>query len=211
MLPGLLVGVSLVRSTPALSTEDAEVLRSFFRIQQIVKKINISGFLSEPPNATLDTESKGVLATEQNRDDPGQGTTAASLGESNKFLEDKIFINPTTTTTTPYVETEETTTDPNDYYDTSHTVYPMYALPCDYSHSERRVVACDEMYDLQKQDPTELSTPAEELETLGGEVKENSDVDSEEDYSGRGRFSSGSELTKLDSGKTFEIALLALK
>ena len=204
MLPGLLVSISLVRSTPALSTEDAEVLRSFFRIQQIVKKINISGFLSEPPNATLDTESKGVLATEQNRDDPGQGTTAASLGESS---EDKNFINPTT----PYVETQETTTDPNDYYDTSHTAYPMYALPCDYSNSERRVVACDEMYDLQKQDPTELSTPAEELETLGGEVKENSDVDSEEDYSGRGRFSSGSELTKLDSGKTFEIALLALK
>ena len=207
MLPGLLVGVSLVRTTPALFTEDAEVLRSFFRIQQIVKKINISGFLSEPPNATLDTESKGVLATEQNRDDLGQGTTAASLGESNKFLENNIFINPTT----PYVETQETTTDPNDYYDTSHTAYPMHALPCDYSYSERRVVACDEMYDLQKHDPTELSTPAEELETLGGEVKENSDVDSEEDYSGRGRFSSGSELTKLDSGKTFEIALLALK
>merc|ERR1719365_582230 len=105
VLPGLLVSLSLVRSTPALSTEDAEVLRSFFRIQQIVKKINISGFPSQPPNATLDTESKGVLATEQNRDDPGQGTTAASLGESNKFLEDKIFINPTTTTT-PYVETQ---------------------------------------------------------------------------------------------------------
>merc|ERR1719365_139056 len=116
VLPGLLVSVSLVRSTPALSTEDAEVLRSFFRIQQIVKKINISGFLSEPPNATLDTESKGVLATEQNRDDPGQGTTAASFGESNEFLEDKTFINPKTTTT-PYVETQETTTDPNDYYD----------------------------------------------------------------------------------------------
>ena len=63
MLPGLLVGVSLARSSfhlpfpPAPSTDDAEVLRSFFRIQQIVNKINIAGFLSEPPDATLDADT----------------------------------------------------------------------------------------------------------------------------------------------------------
>ena len=63
MLPGLLVGVSLARSSfhlpfpPALSNDDAEVLRSFFRIQQIVNKINIAGFLSEPMDATLDADT----------------------------------------------------------------------------------------------------------------------------------------------------------
>ena len=220
VLPGLLFGVSLARSAPALSTEDAEVLRSFFRIQQIVKKINIAGFLSEPLDATLDadtssedlnkrmTESKTETSEmEENTEGPDQGTIAC-LGENKDFLEDRR-------TTTATVETEETTTDPY-HYDFPHTVYPMYVLPVDYSYYSDTDKASDktEMYDLPEQPPTELSTPAEESETDAKEdeiVSNSQDVDSEE-ASGT---NPGPELTpkenSVDSGPTFKIALLALK
>ena len=226
----MLVGFPLAKSAPALSTDDVEVLKSFFRIQQIVKRINIAGVLSQPPDAALvdaetsisaninnggtenktDAESEGPSETEQTTEDPGQGTTV-SLGENKEFLEDGSLTNPTTTMP---METEETTTDPYDY-DLPHTAYPIQVLPVDYSYSEP--------FDLEEQHPTKLSTQAEELEILDGETKADSaevellsnsqDVDSEE-ISGRGGFTSGSELTitlKVDSGNTFRIALLALK
>ena len=225
----MLVGISFARSAPALSADDAEVLRSFFRIEQIVKKINISGFLSEPLRATLDAdpssanlnnrmtenktdaESEGTLETEQNTEDPGQWTTA-SLGENKEFMEDENLRSPTTTT--PTIERQETTTAPNDYYDTPHTHIPEQ-FPCDYSYSEGEVVS-NEMYDLQEQHPTKLSTVAEELETVGGDANENEngklsnsqDVNSEEASSGRGGLPSGPELTKLDSGTTFKLLCL---
>ena len=230
MLPGLLVGVSLARSSfhltfpPALSTDDAEVLRSFFRIQQIVNKINIAGFLSESPDATSDadtssenlnkrmTQSKTETSEkEENTEGPDEGTSA-SLGENEEFLEDKGLKNPTTTM--PTVETEETTTDPYDY-DFSHTYHPMY--PVDYYYYSDTDMGSDktEMYDLPEQHPTELSTPAEELGTVGGDanaedeiVSNSQDVDSEETSGAN----SGPELTlKENSGQAFKIALLALK
>jgi len=201
----VLVGFPLAKSAPALSTDDVEVLKSFFRIQQIVKRINIAGVLSQTPDAALvdaetsisaninnggtenktDAESEGPSETEQTTEDPGQGTTV-SLGENKEFLEDGSLTNPTTTMP---METEERTTDPYDY-DLPHTAYPIQA---------------------------------EELKILDGETKADSDEDEmlsnsqdadSEEISGRGGFTSGSELTitlKVDSGNTFRIALLALK
>merc|ERR1712181_47273 len=197
---------------------------------QIVKRINIAGVLSQTPDAALvdaetsisaninhggtenknDAESEGPSETEQTTEDPGQGTTV-SLGENKEFLEDGSLTNPTTTMP---METEETTTDPYDY-DLPHTAYPIQVLPVDYSYSEP--------FDLEEQHPIKLSTQAEELDILGGETKADSDEDEmlsnsqdadSEEISGRGGFTSGSELTitlKVDSGNTFRIALLALK
>jgi len=238
MPPGLLlslvlVGFPLARSAPALSTDDAEVLKSFFRIQQIVKRINIAGVLSQPPDAALvdaetsisadinnggtenktDTETDESLETEQNTEDPGQGATA-SLGENSEFLEDGSLTNPTTTMPT---ETEETTTDPYDY-DFPHTAYPIQVLPVDYSYSDTYLDSDPELFDLEDQPPAKLPTEAEELETKANsdevELLSNSQDADSEDVSGRSGFTSGSELTitlKVDSGNTFRIALLALK
>merc|ERR1712192_214883 len=157
-----------------------------------------------------DAESEELLETEQNTEDPGQGTTV-SLGGNKELLEDGSLTNPTTTMPT---EKEETTTDSYDY-DLPHTAYPIQVLPVDYSYSEP--------FDLEEQHPIKLSTQAEELDILGGETKADSDEDEmlsnsqdadSEEISGRGGFTSGSELTitlKVDSGNTFRIALLALK
>jgi len=239
MPPGILLalvlaGFPLARGAPPLSTDDAEVLKSFFRIQQIVKRINIAGVLSQPPDATLeadtsisaninnggtenktDAESDEPLETEQNTEDPGQGTTV-SLGENKEFPKDESLMNPTTSMPT---ETEETTQDLSDY-DFPQTAYPMYVLPVDYSYSDTDMDSDPELVDLQEEHPTKISTQAEELEILEGATKANSDEDEmlsnsqdadSEEVSVRVGFTSGSELTKVDSLKTFRIALLALK
>ena len=221
MLPGLLLGVSLAKSTfhqpsaPALSTDDSEVLQAFLRIRQILNKINIAGLLSEPLDAISDgnrmegnkteTESKSgsdqTPEIEENTECTGQGTNAI-LGENQEFLEDDSLKNPTTTTRTTF-ETEETTTDS---YDFLYTAYPMYVLPVDYSY-ESDTDNYTEMYDLPENNPAKPSSPSK---TVGGDdnVSNSQDVDSEEASGSRVGLNSGPEF---DSGNTFKIALLALK
>ena len=152
---------------------------------------------------------------EENTEGPDQGTIA-SLGENKEFPNDESLMNPTTSMPT---ETEETTQDPSDY-DFPQTAYPMYVLPVDYSYSDTDMDSDPELVDLQEEHPTKISTQAEELEILEGATKANSDEDEmlsnsqdadSEEVSVRVGFTSGSELTKVDSLKTFRIALLALK
>ena len=119
---------------PDLSIEDVEVLQSFLRIAQIVKKINIAGLLSESEDEASETDSNALSAGTdkistsdqnieyENGEEPlklgdildiqrsaSPTTTIAPETEERTFLEYKPTGTNPTTTDTPMLETEETT------------------------------------------------------------------------------------------------------